>query len=102
MLEGIEDLRANLDSAAIVDLSVAQRLAHRFPVHVLVGDVDVPVVGCEVENAQAAPVPEPGGRLHFSLRTRSRLALSGNDLQRKLMAGSLVPSQPDRARASAS
>jgi len=47
-------------------------------------------------------VPQAGGRLHLTGRSRRALPLARHDLQSDVPAGLLVARQPDRARAAAS
>ena len=56
--ERLEHLRRDLDGGAVVDLAGGERLAHRLPGHVLVGDVDVGRVARERVDPLAARVAE--------------------------------------------
>ena len=69
--------------------------------HVLVGDVDVPLVAREGVGPQAARMAQAGGRLGLALRARAGLALARDDLQGDLEPVRLVAREPDRARAAA-
>ena len=86
---------------ASVDVAGADRLAQRAPGHVLVGDVDVPLVAREVVGPDAPWMAQAGGRLGLALGARSRLALARDDLQGDVEPVRLVAREPDRARAAA-
>ena len=95
--EPVEDLRRRLHRLPVAQLAAAHRLAQRAAADVLVRDVDVTGVGAEPVRAQAALVPEPGGRLGLAFGAVRGLALPGNDLQRDVEPVPLVPREPDRA-----
>ena len=97
----LEHLGGRLDRVGVVQLAGPQRLAHRLPRHVLVGDVNVAPVPIEPVGAQAALVPQPRRRQRLPLGPCRRLALARDDLQRDVEAGALVTREPDRARAAA-
>ena len=82
-------------------MPAAQRLAECAAGDVRIGDVDVAVVACERERAQAARMAEPGGGVDLALGARAGLALARNDLQRDVAAVVLVAGEPDRAAAAA-
>ena len=97
MREPVEDLRRGLHRLPVAQLAAAHRLAQRAAADVLVRDVDVTGVGAEAVRAQAALVPEPGGRLGLAFGAVRGLALAGDDLQRDVESVPLVPREPDRA-----
>ena len=99
--EPVEHLRGDLDRRRVVDLLRAQNLAQRPAPHVLVRDVDVARVAAEVVGADASFVAQPGRGFHLARRARRALSLTGNDLERDLEPGLLVPREPDRSRAPA-
>src|SRR5262249_21680550 len=70
--------------------------------HVLVGDVDVPVVATEVVGPNAALVPEPGCGLGLAGSARGALSLPRHDLEGDVEAGALVACQPHGAGTAAS
>ena len=99
--ERLADLRGDLERNCVVDRSFPQGLPQRPAGYVLVGDVDVPGVARERVGALAARMTEPRGRRSLSLRPRSRLSLSRDDLERDLGSGRLVAGEPNRAGAAA-
>jgi hypothetical protein len=90
-----EDLGRRLDRVCVAQLAGAHRVAQGLPGHVLVGDVDVAVVGAEVVGAQAALVAQAGGRLGLAFGSMCRLALARDDLERDVEAVVLVAAEPD-------
>ena len=99
--EAFEHLGRGLDRVGVVHRPGAERLAQRLARHVLVGDVDVVRVSLETVGAEAAFVPETGGRERLALGPRSGFALARDDLQRDVEPRPLVAREPDRARAAA-
>ena len=99
--EPVEHLRRRLDRRRVVDGAVAKRVAQRAAGNVLVGDVDVAVVAAEVVGAHAALVAQARGRLRLAGGARRTLSLAGDDLERDVEAGLLVPGEPHRAGAAA-
>ena len=95
--ERVGDLAAHLERGAVVELSGAERLAHRASRHVLVGDVDVGRVTREREDALAARMAERGGGAGLALGAVAALALAGDDLQGDVEAALLVAGEPDMA-----
>ena len=100
--EPLEDLRRGLDGALVVQVAGAQSLTQRAPRDVLVRDVEMLVVCLEAVRAQAVRMVEARCGRRFPLRARARAAFLGDDLERDVAAGLLVPRQPHRPRAAAS
>ena len=61
----VEDLGGCFDRFSVAQLAGAERLTHRLPLDILVGDVDVAAVAAEVVGANAAIVPEARCSFHF-------------------------------------
>src|SRR5579872_995205 len=101
MRKRLADLCARLDCSCIVELAGAHRLAVGAAGHELVRDVHVPRVAGERVCTKARGMPEPSRGRRLALGARSRLALTGDDLQRDVETGFLVPGQPDRPRPAA-
>ena len=99
--ERVAQLRCSLDRLLVAQPAGAHRLAQRQAGDVLVRDVDVTCVPRQRERAQAVLVAQAGRCAGLALRPSCRLALSGDDLQGKLVAVSLVANEPDRAGATA-
>ena len=93
--ERVEQLRGDLDGAAVADLAGVHRLAQRAAGDVLVGDVDVPAVARERVDALAARMAQRGGGLRLALGAHGRLALARDHLQRDVEAALFVAREPD-------
>ena len=102
MGERVENLRGDLDGATVTYVVSTEGVADGSPRDVLVGDVDVARVVADVVRAHAALVAKPPRRERLALRAGGRFPFPGDDLERDVEPGDLVPREPDGAVPAAS
>ncbi len=100
--ERFEHLGSDLDRRLVVELSGADRLAHRSAGDVLVRDVDVIGIPRERVDSLAARMPECRRGFRLSLRAGCGLALPRDDLEGDVEARLLVAREPDVSHPSGS
>jgi len=96
MREPVEDLNRGFDRRRVVELAAAHRLAERSARNVLIRDVHGLRIPAEAVGTLARRMPQARRRLRLALRSRGRLSLARDDLQRDVKPVLFVTSEPDR------